>query len=129
MTTSKLAVSESPSDLPVNSGFTPIMACGGVMGRVMLRSTARPPGSAMRTTTVASSGRVDAGTLVERRGEARLAVGVGLGQIGEGDDVRARAFVAILVEAEHDSRRSPAARSAGAIRISPSRPRPAAGAP
>ena len=50
MTTSKLAVSESPSALPVNSGFTPIIGADGAMGSVSLRSTARPPASAMRTT-------------------------------------------------------------------------------
>ncbi len=46
-----------------------------------LRSTARPPGSAMRTAICASSGCVLGRQLVEIDGEARLAGGIGRRQI------------------------------------------------
>ena len=61
--TSKFAFSPSPSERPENSGLTPIIGPSGVTGSVSLRSTARPPASAMRTVTCASSGRVAAGCL------------------------------------------------------------------
>jgi hypothetical protein len=41
--------------------LTPIIGPEAITGSVSLRSTARPPGSAMRTITCASSGRVVAG--------------------------------------------------------------------
>jgi hypothetical protein len=43
--------------------LTPIIGPPGVTGNASLRSTARPPGSAMRTTICASSGRVVVGCL------------------------------------------------------------------
>ncbi len=82
-TTSKVAVSPSPSERPENSGFTPIMLAAATTGSVILRSTARPPASAMRTITCASSGRDEVGNVVERHIEARLALVVGLRQVFE----------------------------------------------
>ena len=61
--TSKVAFSPSPSERPENIGLTPIIAVAGVTGSTSLRSTARPPGSFMRTVTCASSGRVVTGCL------------------------------------------------------------------
>ena len=61
--TSKVAFSPSPSERPENSGLTPIIGPLGVTGSVSLRSTARPPGSLMRTMICASSGRVVVGCL------------------------------------------------------------------
>jgi len=58
---SKVAFSPSPSERPENNGFTPIIGPGGVTGSTSLRSTARPPASAMRTVSCASSGRDEAG--------------------------------------------------------------------
>ena len=43
MATSKFGVSRSLSELPENSGFTPIMVAAGTIGSVSLRSTALPP--------------------------------------------------------------------------------------
>ena len=53
----------SASARPENSGLTPIMLAAGVTGSVSVRSTARPPDSAMRTAIFASSGWVLAGGL------------------------------------------------------------------
>ena len=44
-------VAASASERPENCGFTPIILPAGVTGSVMLCSTARPPGSPIRTVT------------------------------------------------------------------------------
>ena len=103
----------------------PIMLPVGATGSVSLRSTARPPASAMRTITCASSGRVVGRQLVEIDVEARLALVVGLRQVlerlaGGGDILVGEAE---LVAGEIRPL------LAGAIDSSPSRSRPEAGAP
>ena len=83
MMTSKAAFSPSPSERPENSGLTPIIGAVGGDRQRELRSTARPPGSAMRTVTCASSGRVVAGSLSSVTRELGFAVRVGLRQVLE----------------------------------------------
>ena len=61
----------------------PSIGASGVTGKVSLRSTARPPDSAMLTVICASSGRAARRQLVELDRERRLAGGVGIRQVVE----------------------------------------------
>ena len=59
----------------------PISAAAGATGSTSLRSTARPPASAMRMKICASCGRVEVGGLASADREGRDAIGVGLRQV------------------------------------------------
>ena len=114
--------------MPENSGLTPIMVAVGAIGSVSLRSTARPPDSASRTVICASSGREVVRQLVERDGELRLAVVVGLRQVFE-RGLLGLDLLLVVIGAELIAGKARALVRAGLIFISPSRSRLDAGAP
>ena len=97
----------------------------GVTGSVSLRSTARPPDSAMLTVICASSGRAAGRHLVERDGKARLAGGVGRRQVVELLADRRH----LVVDQPEGIAGKPGSSLAAAIVTAPDRSRLEAGAP